>query len=93
MSKKFSFNMTEENAKKIETLAGETNLSKTDVINQAIAKAKIIGVAEFKEIARAFCALRDLLENREIDTNVYKEVAKTCQYLNSLMEEIAGQIS
>ncbi|MCI7738275.1 MAG: hypothetical protein MSR29_02655 [Lachnospiraceae bacterium] len=93
MSKKVSFNMTEENAKKIETLVGETNLSMTDVINQAIAKAKVIGVAEFKEIERNFCALRDLLENREMDTNIYKEVVKTCRYLNLLMEKIADQIS
>ena len=93
MSKKVSFNMTEENAKKIETLVGETNLSMTDVINQAIAKAKVIGVAEFKEIARNFCALRDVLENREMDTNIYKEVVKTCRYLNLLMEKIADQIS
>ena len=93
MSKKVSFNMTEENAKKIETLVGETNLSMTDVINQAIAKAKVIGVAEFNEIARNFCALRDLLENREMDTNIYKEVVKTCRYLNLLMEKIADQIS
>ena len=46
MSKKVSFNMTEENAKKIETLVGETNLSMTDVINQAIAKAKVITASE-----------------------------------------------
>lgn len=89
--RKISVNLQPENEEKINKLIEESGgvLTKTDIINNAIANIPIICIGDRKSIASCFFDIRNALLSDDM-TMAGEEAKAACLLLSSLMEKIEG---
>ena len=85
--KKISVNLTPENWSKIQKIMKQTDMTQTEILNNAIAQIPILILGDRRLLAESFFELRKSLEDID-DEEIRKGVDTVCQSLNLLIEKL-----
>lgn len=93
VGKTISVRLDTKTYKKLEEIKKARGINESDAIRRSIMNAVIIPTGNVEQLSQEFCKIRILLEQKEIDEELRKEVKKVCQSIGVVLQRAENLIT